>query len=387
VTVRAELEQFGSVSMEVGFMQYRCQSSRREFLSRLSLLAASSGMALGIPELCSAAPLRKITYAIATADMNIGYPYATLAKALGYFEQEGLDVDIVPGQSSATVAQLLLSGRADVGVAQPDPIVIQRVNNRIPLVSFYAICRRGTNRFVVNPNSPIQSVRDLKGKRVGVNDLGSGSVIYLRSRLKQAGMSPNDVQLTTVGYGTPFFEALKNNRVDAEVSFTGGIARQEAAGYSVRMLPATEDEKTQYSFDLYATQSFIDKNPDVVAKIGRATAKATVFLLTNPKAAVQIFWKQFPDRAPKNLNDPDALRSDLTILKAEMYDMAADELPPSFKWGSQDSATFSKIQTYLADAGQISKPTAPTEFFTDAFSGQFNQFDHQAIINQAQNWK
>jgi hypothetical protein len=87
------------------------------------------------------------------------------------------------------------------------------------------------------------------------------------------------------------------------------------------------------------------------------------------------------------LNDSDALRSDLAILKAEMYDMAADELPPSFKWGSQDAATFSKIQTYLADAGQISKPTAPTEFFTDAFSGQFNQFDHQAIINQAQNWK
>jgi NitT/TauT family transport system substrate-binding protein len=324
---------------------------------------------------------------VATADLNVGYPFATLAKALGYYEDEGLDVEIVPGQSSATTAQLLLSGRADIGLAQPDPVVIQRVNNRIPLVSFYAVCRRGTNRFVVNPDSPIQSVRDLKGKRIGVNDLGSGGVIYLRARLKEAGMSPNDVQLMTVGYGTPFFEALKNHNVDAEVSFTGGIARQQIAGYSVRMLPATPEEMNQYSYNLFATQSFIDKNPDVIAKVGRAVAKATVFLMTNPEAAVHIFWKQYPDRAPKDWNNPKALQNDLAIIKAEIHEMAADELPVNFKWGSQDAATFAKIQAYLADAGQISKPIDSADFFTNTFTDQYNQFDRQAVVNQAKNWK
>ena len=355
---------------------------------RLGIIAAWCAVAIAAPPLWGAnAPLKKITYAIATADLNIGYPYATLAKALGYFEQEGLDVEIVPGQSSAAVAQLLLSGRADVGLAQPDPVVIQRVNNKIPLVSFYAVCRHGTNRFVVNPDSPIQSVRDLKGKRVGVNDLGSGGVIYLRARLKEAGMSLNDVQLISVGYGTPFFEALKNNNVDAEVSFTGGIARQQMAGYAVRVLPATPDEMNQYSFDLFATQSFIDKNPDVIAKIGRATAKATVFLMTNPEAAVRVFWKQYPDRAPKDMNDPKALANDLAIIKAQIHDMAADQLPVDFKWGSQQAAIFDKIEAYLADAGQISKPIAATDLFTNAFADQYNQFDHPVIVNQAQNWK
>ena len=190
------------------------------------MLAASGGFARAVPLLASDGPLRKIIYAVATADLNVGYPYATLPKALGYYQQEGLDVEVVPGQSSASVAQLLLSGRADVGLAQPDPIVIQRVKIKIPLISFYAVCRRATNRIVVNPDSPIQSVRDLKGKRVGVNDLGSGSAIYLRACLKQAGMSLNDVQLLSVGYGTPSFVALKNKSVDAEVTFTGGIARQ-----------------------------------------------------------------------------------------------------------------------------------------------------------------
>jgi NitT/TauT family transport system substrate-binding protein len=366
---------------------YRDRYSRRDFLRCLSAAAASCSIGAGGLAFGANPALRKITYAVATADLNVGYPFATLAKALGYYEGEGLDVEVVPGQSSATTAQLLLSGRADIGLAQPDPIMIQRANNRIPLVSFYAVCRRGTNRFVVNPDSPIQSVHDLKGKKVGVNDLGSGGVIYLRARLKEAGMSPNDVQLMTVGYGTPFYEALKNHNVDAEVSFNGGIARQQMAGYSVRLLPATPDELNQYSFNLFATQAFIDKNQDVIAKIGRSTAKATVFMMTNPEAAVRIFWKQYPDRAPKNINDPKALQSDLAILKAEIREMAADELPVSFQWGSQDAAIFAKIQSYLADAGQIPKPIASTDFFTNAFAAQYNQFDHQAIVSQAKNWK
>jgi NitT/TauT family transport system substrate-binding protein len=274
-----------------------------------------------------------------------------------------------------------------VGLAQPDPVVIQRVKIKIPLVSFYAVGRHGTNRLVVNPDSPIQSVRDLKGKRVGVNDLGSGGVIYLRARLQEAGMSLNDVQLLSVGYGTPSFEALKNKSVDAEVSFTGGITRQRNAGYAVRILPPTPGEMDQYSFDLFATQSFIAKNPDVIAKIGRATAKATVFLMTNPEAAVRAFWKQYPDRAPKDRNDPRALANDLAIIKSQIHDMAADQLPVDFAWGSQQAAVFDEIEAYLANAGQISKPIVATDLFTNAFAAQYNQFDHPIIVNQARNWK
>jgi len=356
-------------------------------LFRFGLLAASCGLARALPVLGGDRPRKKVTYAIATADLNIGYPFATLAKALGYFEQEGLDVDIVPGQSSAATAQLLLSGRADVGVAQPDPIVIQRANNKTPLVSFYAVCRHSTNRIIVEPDSPIQSVRDLRSKKVGVSDFGSGGVIYLRARLKEAGMRPNDVQMISVGYGTPSFEALKNHSVDVEVSFTVGIARQQMAGYAVRVLPVSPDELTLYSYNLFATQAFIEKNPDVIAKFGRATAKATVFLMTNPEAAVRVFWKQYPDRAPKDINDTKTLQSNLAIIKAQMHDMAADELPVDFKWGSQDAATFGKIEAYLADDGQIASPIAATNFFTNDFADAFNQFDHAAIVNQARNWK
>jgi len=359
---------------------------RRWIILRLCVIALCGCITIA-SRVTANGPLRKVTYAVATADLNVGYPYATLPKGLGYFQQEGLDVEVVPGQSSATTTQLILSGRADVGLVQPAPVVIQRVDNQLPLVSFYAVCRRGTNRIVVNPDSPFQSVQDLKGKRVGVNDLGSGGVIYLRARLREAGLSLSQVQVISVGYGAPSFEALKNKLVDAEVSFTAGIVRQRIAGYSVRVLPVASNEADQYSFNLFATQSFIAKNPDVIAKIGRATAKATVFLMTNPAAAVRVFWQQYPDRAPKNTQDPKAFQNDLDILKSQIHDMAADQLPVNFLWGSQQAAAFETIETYLMDAGQISKPIGATEFFTNAFADQYNQFDHSLVASQARNWK
>jgi NitT/TauT family transport system substrate-binding protein len=190
-----------------------------------------------------------------------------------------------------------------------------------------------------------------------------------------------------VGYGAPSFEALKNKMVDVEVSFTGGIARQRMAGYPVRVLSPTQDEMDQYSYNLFATRSFIAKNPDVIAKIGRATAKATVFLMTNSEAAVRVFWKQYPDRAPRGTNNSRALENDLAIVESQIQDMAADQLPVDFQWGSQQAAIFGKIEAYLADAGQISKPIAPTELFTNAFADQYNQFDHRAIVEEARDWK
>lgn len=355
----------------------------RNFIRHLALATTSAAL-LGLSAAGAlAADLKKVTYAIATADLNVGYPFATLAKALGYFEEEGLDVDIVPGQSSAATAQLLLTGRADVGVAQPDPVMIQRANAKIPLISFYPVSRRGTNVFVVLPNSKVKSVADFKGTKVGVGDLGSGSVTYLRARLMDEGMSMNDVQLVATGYGTPGFEALKSGVVDISVSFTGGVARMKVAGYDVRAISQTEAEQNQYSYNLFATENYIKANPDVIKGIGRATAKATVFLKNNPQAAVRAFWTYAPDRAPKDPNNASAMERDITILKGQIRDMAADEMPDDFAWGSQDVAVYEKIQNYLVAAEQIKTPADPSIFFTNEFASSYLDFDHQAIAAAA----
>lgn len=327
----------------------------------------------------TAQELKKVTYAIATADLNVGYPFATLAKHLGYFKEEGLDVSIVPGQSSAATVQLLLTGRADVGVAQPDPVMIQRANANIPLISFYPVSRRGTNVLIVKDGSPLQSLKDIKGKKVGVGDLGSASVNYLKSRLGEEGMALGDVSLVATGYGTPGFEALKGGTTDMAVSFNGGVARMTAAGYKVRVLPQPESERDLYTYNLFATSDYIRANPDVIKGIGRATAKATVYLKNNPEAAVRAFWAYAPDRAPKDPNDKAAMERDITILKAQIVDMAADTLPDDFAWGSQDAAIYAKAQDYLMKVEQIKAPKDPSIYFDNTYAADYVKFDAASV--------
>lgn len=327
-----------------------------------------------------------VTYAVATADLNVGYPFATLPEALGYYRDEGLNVTVVPGQSSAAVIQLLLSGRADIGVAVPDPVMVQIAEANAPLISIYPASRITGGGNVVLQNSPLHTSADLRGRKIGTPDYGSGGGISLRRSLALAGIPEDEVQLIATGYGTPSYEALQRGDVDASGMHGAGFVRALIAGYKFRLLPRTDEEIQRYGFNIYARRDYVEKHPEVIAAIGRATAKATVFMQANPAAAVRAYWAQYPDRAPKNRNDPAAFKTDLVILKAQMADMQADDKLPGFAWGSQDPAIYDRIQKGLLQFKLIKKPVDVNRYFTNRFTDAYNDFDRQAVIAQALAW-
>lgn len=350
-----------------------------------SLAVACAALAFVLAGTARAADApQSVTFAIATADINIGYPFAHVPLALGYFADEGLDVKVVPGQSSAATLQLLLSGRADLGVVVPDPAMIQRAKLHIPVVSIYAISRRSSFHIAVLPDSPIRTLEDLIGKRIGADDLAAGSMVYFRARLREAGIDESAMQFVATGYGSPGAEALKNGAVDASVSFGGGFMRRANAGYLFRFLPDAAFQDSVYSYNVYATEQYIADHPDVIEKIGRAMAKGTVFLKTNPAASVHLFWKLHPDRAPKDPNDAKAFHDDLAITVAGFYDMRLTDLPVDFPWGSQDEKTFAQMQDILVHAHLIDAPIKPTDYFDARFQDAYQKFDHDAVVKQAQ---
>jgi NitT/TauT family transport system substrate-binding protein len=328
-------------------------------------------------------PLQKVTYAVATADLNVGYPFATLPAGLGYFKQEGLDVNVVPGQSSASVIQLLVSGRADVGVVIPDPAITQRANNGVPLVSVYAVSRRAGGGLAVREDSDIHDLPDLKGSNIGTPDYGGGGYYALQRDLEDAGLSMDQVHLIATGYGTPGYEALARGKVAASQFFTAAYVRAQLAGYKFRLLPKSDADTNKYNYNIYARADFIKKHPDIIIGIGRATAKATVFLKENPEAGVKMFWKQYPDRAPKDPNDKTALHNDLALIRGEMYDMATDAHPFDFAWGSQDADQFAKLEKNLEDGGIVKKHVDPNQLFTSAYAPRYTNFDVEAVRAQA----
>lgn len=330
---------------------------------------------------------QKVTIAIATKDINIGYPYATLPLEMGWYEEEGLEVSVVPGDGSQGVIQLLISGQADLGVINTESGIMATTNEQAPIKSVYAASRINGYSFAVMENSGINDVADLKGKKIGYLDLGSGGVPYAHARFKEAGVPIDSLEEISIGYGSQAFEALKNGTVDAYVIFAAGFARGVASGYNIKKLPLADWQFDMYNFNLYASDSYIEKHGDIIEKVGRAFAKATVFTKHNPEAVVKTFWDQFPEQAPKDRNDPKALENDMVILEAQLDDLRVKELPDDFMWGSQELEAWEFQQQFMLNENMIETKIDANLFFDNQFQEEFMDFNVEEIVKLAKEWQ
>lgn len=331
-------------------------------------------------------PAQPVTYAIATKNINTGYPFTTVPQALGYFAEEGLDVSIVQGESSATAFQLMMSGKADIVAASPDVFIVQRTKTGLPIRSIYAASRQSSYHLGVLKDGPIKSVKDLVGKTVGVTDLGSGSAFYAKQRMSEAGLDPNSITLITVGAGVPAGDALQKGRVDALVNFTSGYANLTNAGFPIVFLEESPTQNMFYGFNLYAREDFIKAHPDVIAKIGRATSKAMVFLKERPEAAIPLFYELYPERKPKT-DIEKGFKDALAISNAEMSETRVTELPVDFAWGSQDLKVWEFMQDTSFKNGLIVKKLPPEDFVYLDQEAEYANFDRAAVTAAAKAYK
>jgi NitT/TauT family transport system substrate-binding protein len=332
------------------------------------------------------AGLRQVTYGISTSQITQGYTFATLPVALGYLKEEGIDIKFLNATTS-TMLQLMASGQAEIAAVTPEGGMAARVKTGLAIKSFYAVARRSPYHVAVNVDSPIKEIKDLKGKKIGTSTIAAPGTLYLVRRLQQeAGIGDKEVDMLAVGNALPAMEALARGRVDALVSYDSVFAGMTNAGYKYRYLPESPDDKKYYGYNLYAKDSFIRDNPDIIAKIGRATAKATVFAKINRAAAVRIFWDQYPDRAPRQ-RDETEFKKELVVMESMLQAMLIDDLPADFKWGSQTAEVWDFIQKTALETGVINKTLPVSEFYDNSQEAKYMDFDVQAVIRQAQAMK
>lgn len=104
--------------------------------------------------------------------------YQALAK--GYYREAGLDVEIVGGGPGATVGQKMIAGQGEIGMSASDWIIIN-ANSGLPFVMIAASMQHDPQAILVHKDSPVQSFKDLDGRRVmGVP--GSNWIDYLSAR-------------------------------------------------------------------------------------------------------------------------------------------------------------------------------------------------------------
>lgn len=237
--------------------------------------------------------LEKVRLLLA-AEGNAMY-YSYIARENGYFQDEGLDVELVSGKGGAHVIEQLGAETAGIGVVAV-PSLLQAWNQDIDIQAVYQINSTNLFDFIVPRYSDIKNFSQLKGKVIGVTDFAGAEVPLVQSLLVNAGLDVNkDVTLRAMGNdAATILNAFEKGEIAA---FSGGahdLVYLYAKGFkSKSLIPKAYNSLP--STAIIANGKIIKERPDLVEKITRAIARGVDFSINNREAAFEIMKKVDPE--------------------------------------------------------------------------------------------
>lgn len=221
----------------------------------------------------------------------------------GFFEEEGLKLDISPGGNASVMFPALISKSADVGGSSWGALMTATIQG-LPLIGVGPGMLGGNTieddycQIVTLDKSSIKSVADLEGKTVAANQLRSLSEVWIRAAVKKAGGDPDKVKYIEVPFGD-MPAALRAGRVDAAGMIEPFLAasKQQAKVNSLASCNGSLMKDLQVN-NFVMTKKFVEDNPETVAKFQRALAKSLAFANENPDEVRRII-PTYTDIEPK----------------------------------------------------------------------------------------
>jgi NitT/TauT family transport system substrate-binding protein len=326
-------------------------------------------------------PLTKMTFA-AASPILAGLCNVTAGKYLGYFAEEGIDAEFMHTTGVSELVGGLNGGHIQIGMVVPDPILSAAAEGKDYRLQFVYVLNRGiTNQIAVKPDSPIKSVKDLRGKKIGVFSLGHSSYFYARQVLRFEGMDPDrDAEYIAVGGGGgPMGRALDTGRVDAISSFDFSLVQIESLGFGLKILPQPEViEKMAAGIMLGVSREYFNGNKRLIGGFLRALSKGNVWYLTNPEACVRMHWKVVPEARPKGTAEDVAVREAVrqVTVRAPLFRKERGTIP---KYGAFSPPDWEAYVKYVGLEGKV----AVSKLYTNELIDAANDFDEKKIAEEA----
>lgn len=267
--------------------------TRREILAAAAAAAATSFT----PSVFAAGKSVKI--AVGGKALYYYLPIS-IAESLGYFKDEGLDVEIIDFQGGSKSLQAVVGGSADVVSGAFEHTLAMQARGQ-SLQAFVLQGRAPQCVFAVSKTTmpEYKDLKDLKGKKIGVTAPGSSSHAIAIFILSTAGLKPSDVSFIGVGSSSAAVAAMRSGQIDAFVNLDPVIATLEKDDI-IRIVEDTRIvEESDKLFGgpmvagcLYAPTRFIKENPDIVQGLTNAVVRADRWLA---KATAEDIVKAVPE--------------------------------------------------------------------------------------------
>lgn len=259
-------------------------------------------------------------------DVTIALPFNSclawwpfyVAKDRGLFKDAGITTHLQGLNGSAAAIQAALSGKAQIALSAPDNY-LSAGSKGAGVDGWYSFYQTQAFHLVVPKNSGIASLKDLKGKTIGISTPGGGDVTYAESLLKLAGLQKGkDYRELAVGDGGSAATAFKKHAIDAYAASYFDQEIIESGGTALSVLSSSDYPQAVGQL-FVSTDQWIKGSPKAVDGIGQAITKATQWGLAHPDKLVPLCTKYMPDetkdkgfakRVIKRVNDLMTLQPD-----------------------------------------------------------------------------
>jgi NitT/TauT family transport system substrate-binding protein len=257
-----------------------------------TILAAIIGLValLGVAQVVQAQP-KTVKVAATSKDVLDNLPLFVGAR-MGFFEEVGMKLDISYFRGGGEVVRGITTRSVDIGATPAASAVLIAVSKGEPLkiISGSGAPMAGV-LWIVAADSPIKSVKDLKGRKVGFSSPGSLTHTVIQTVLRKEGLE-KDVELVRVGSPGDSWAAVKNKIVDSGWHVSPVVYNLIMKKEARIIIDASKYVDHYQQTIVVAMEDVIKKDPDMIRNFLRARAKAVKFISDNAEKTVSIWAEE-----------------------------------------------------------------------------------------------
>lgn len=274
----------------------------------------------------------------------------------GIYRDAGIDLAVNEGRGSVQVAQLIGGGQDQFGFASSDAIM-RGAGAGVPVMSIANIMPVMGQAIYVRENSPIRTLADLKGRKIAVTPGGTNEAL-LPLVLEKGGLKITDVQQVSAD-PTAKVRVFLNGDVDAIIA-TGWAHSLFDAGGGARAFVYSDHGVEIVGYNLIASRSMIEGNPDLTRRFVAATLKSWELARQNPEKALDALAKHSPSNAApaRRAGNSKDLGNALRFVAPAV---------PGKPYGWQSAEAWDRSQQILAAHDVLTKTVPVAQMMTNDF--------------------
>ena len=259
-------------------------------LAALMLLSGCSGGSAGDTDSASGEAgddsLREISVVLDWYP-NALHTFIYDAIAKGYYEEEGLKVNVQCPSNANDAMSLVAAGQAEIGLYYPQDVIIARANQDVPVKSIGAVVQAPLNIVLSLAEKDIHSPEDLVGRTIGYAGTELSEAL-IRSMMAYVGADASDVEMIDVGFD--LMSSMTTGNVDATIGclVNHEVPQMEEEGFAVNYFDLDDyGVPTYYEGVFLASDEMIESEPEVLSAFLRASARGFEDMKRDPEGTLR----------------------------------------------------------------------------------------------------